>query len=723
MKCYKVFFIYVLFISGFLFGETNAVLRNFVPTAQELKDGAVVLQKKTVVHIDKNAKKEIVKYYLIAILNDEAARDYAQMDFGYNSYYTDRKLDFARVIDKEYKQRDVEKDAVQIRNPQNYNSYDDTKSIVFSLPAVKAGTFIEIQLTSRDKQCIIENETSGIENFMVWQSNKSTNRLRVDSVRESQFIVTIDKERQLYYHINKQAEFSTEETNNTIQYKWKIRDIKKQKIEKSTLYSYNKFIPLISYSTIKEWKKLNSYFFPYYNTASHPDKEIVALAKHIVGDSDTIEEKTKRLFEYMQENVKYVFAHLGRGGMLPHPANKILQNQYGDCKDQTTLFIALLKAVNIDAYPALIHSYMDDFESESAVSSLYFNHVITYIPSLDRFIDTTGYNALYPGISWMLAEKNSFILNEKQGEMKKLAVPKKEKVNIDLNISVVGKVLKGTLHYKPSVQMSNNYKNMIANMQNAKLLLEKDFSTFYQRASTVSFIMHNADTAKKPLAFVWKFKIPQEDENLSQYIFSGLTSSFLSKLLPLMIMERPEDRVHGFRTGYPIQFNIHTIFVLSDNAYSVQPNLLPDAFDNRYYSYLSKYHEANKSIEINEIVEVKKYKIPRKQYEDFYQKTREVVQKTNWIALFKKDQFRSKELQLKEDIQQTKSIEKMIKLAEHYLDVMKYDESKKLIKEVLLKEPDNAKAHYVYGIILGYMDEFDQSEVELLKARGLGYKK
>ena len=56
---------------------------------------------------------------------------------------------------------------------------------------------------------------------------------------------------------------------------------------------------------------------------------------------------------------------------------------YGDCKALTNYMLSLLKAVNIDAYPALIHNarlpngFLNDFPSNQ------FNHVILCVPTSD----------------------------------------------------------------------------------------------------------------------------------------------------------------------------------------------------------------------------------------------------------------------------------------------------------------------------------------------------
>ncbi len=54
----------------------------------------------------------------------------------------------------------------------------------------------------------------------------------------------------------------------------------------------------------------------------------------------------------------------------------------------TVLMVALLTAVGIDSTPALIST--DDIYQPPSVPVLYFDHVITYIPSLNLFLDATA---------------------------------------------------------------------------------------------------------------------------------------------------------------------------------------------------------------------------------------------------------------------------------------------------------------------------------------------
>jgi hypothetical protein len=101
---------------------------------------------------------------------------------------------------------------------------------------------------------------------------------------------------------------------------------------------------------------------------------------------------------------------LGQGRYTPHRAEDVLANRYGDCKDKHTLFAALLSAIGIKAYPALLASSMkldSDFPSPGL-----FDHVITAIPQGDSFLflDTTPELAAYGYLVRPLRDKSAMVI-------------------------------------------------------------------------------------------------------------------------------------------------------------------------------------------------------------------------------------------------------------------------------------------------------------------------
>lgn len=99
--------------------------------------------------------------------------------------------------------------------------------------------------------------------------------------------------------------------------------------------------------------------------------------------------QVRALYHWVSSNIRYVFIGLGDGGLVPQPADMVLKNRYGDCKGHTVLLEALLAAKGIASSPVLINSGTAYQLAEVAVLHP-FNHVITYVPSLDLYLDSTA---------------------------------------------------------------------------------------------------------------------------------------------------------------------------------------------------------------------------------------------------------------------------------------------------------------------------------------------
>lgn len=118
---------------------------------------------------------------------------------------------------------------------------------------------------------------------------------------------------------------------------------------------------------------------------------IRALGESITRGADGQRAKALLLADWVRKNIRYVAVYIGDGGVVPHAANEVLEQRYGDCKDHATLLEALLASAGIPSTPALISSG-SAFTLPSVAAVGVLNHVITYVPSLDLFVDATAGN-------------------------------------------------------------------------------------------------------------------------------------------------------------------------------------------------------------------------------------------------------------------------------------------------------------------------------------------
>ncbi len=124
-------------------------------------------------------------------------------------------------------------------------------------------------------------------------------------------------------------------------------------------------------------------------TASNP--QIIALARALTRDAPDDWTKAARLYDWTRTNIRYVALFLGETAAKPHRVIDILRNRYGDCKDHVALYIALLAAVGIQSEPALISlGSVYTLPSVPGYGAGAINHVIVWIPKLERFADTTA---------------------------------------------------------------------------------------------------------------------------------------------------------------------------------------------------------------------------------------------------------------------------------------------------------------------------------------------
>jgi hypothetical protein len=109
-----------------------------------------------------------------------------------------------------------------------------------------------------------------------------------------------------------------------------------------------------------------------------PERE--AEIRKMTDSIKTDKGKAKFLYNYLQQNTRYVSVQLGIGGWKPFAATFVDQKKYGDCKALATYMHALLKAVNIPSYCAVINAESNKEPADLNFPFNYFNHEILCIP-------------------------------------------------------------------------------------------------------------------------------------------------------------------------------------------------------------------------------------------------------------------------------------------------------------------------------------------------------
>jgi len=135
---------------------------------------------------------------------------------------------------------------------------------------------------------------------------------------------------------------------------------------------------LLETSEFADWSDVAAVMSPLFDKAAvlKPDSALNAEIAKIRAASSDPKVQAAAALRLVQDNVRYVYLGINDGGYVPAAADVTWARRFGDCKGKTVLLIGLLKALGIDAQPALVNSHGGDGLDAFLPSMLLFDHVL-----------------------------------------------------------------------------------------------------------------------------------------------------------------------------------------------------------------------------------------------------------------------------------------------------------------------------------------------------------
>ncbi|MFL1012032.1 DUF3857 domain-containing protein [Flavisericum labens] len=132
---------------------------------------------------------------------------------------------------------------------------------------------------------------------------------------------------------------------------------------------------------VKDWNTFGKWMYHDIIKETHdlPEstiKKVKDLVKNETNDLD----KAKRIYQYVQDKVRYISVQVGIGGWKPFKASEVDALGYGDCKGLTNYTMSLLKAVGVESNYSVIYAGKSQRSVENDFAAMQGNHVILSIP-------------------------------------------------------------------------------------------------------------------------------------------------------------------------------------------------------------------------------------------------------------------------------------------------------------------------------------------------------
>lgn len=274
--------------------------------------------------------------------------------------------------------------------------------------------------------------------------------------------------------------------------------------------SVNDLAPVFLASTLDSWQEIGNDYWYYAHDKSEVTPAIKRLAKQIAGNKTGLD-AAKALNDWVASNIQYVNIPLNGGtGFVPHTANQIVKNGFGDCKDHVTLLQALLKVYGIAAQQVLI-GWDNSYRALPLWNPDQFNHVIIYLPKYHIYSNPTSATTPFGQLDKYLANKFVILI----GKQSTLAHTPKNLANnnrYDLNANINLK-RDGSLVAKGNLVMTDNTADFFRGMlRDSKDKLKSTANNMLAQTNTAGYGMiqpKSTDPLAKSMLATFSWHSPQ----------------------------------------------------------------------------------------------------------------------------------------------------------------------------------------------------------------------
>ena len=708
----------------------TAPLNTWASTYKVQKDQpAEVLERRVRVTINENMEKTTTVYSSIRINTKDAIDDYSQINIQFNDYFRRINLDFAQVLTKEGELVPVKEDAIQIKSTSSENFYVDSKVLAFSLPLTYAGSIIEFQYTTTHKNHEIEAEFFSTSSFSHWERKANQQGYRVDYVHFSEYTLEAPKEKHFSYDTLQKVpiKHTKKTTDTTTLHTWQAKNIPAVKFE-SYLPLELVLTPYIEISSVNTWQGISKWAHSVIKPTIESTEDTQKIAREIQAKTAEKSAQIQHVFSYMQNNIRYVFAHVGRGGYTPHLTSNIIANGYGDCKDQTVLAIALLKELGIKAYPALVATSYTSIPNQQ-IPQIAFDHMITYIPKQtgieEMWMDTVGGTFLFPGMSNMINNRPALIVNENSTQLTTINNVQQKPNAIRLSAQVK-KPEKGHLPLNFNLQFEGEIEATVRNWlryaEDKNKAINSLLVNIYPNAEVKHYRINNEEDFFKEITIEGAITFPYQETNEENIPFSfGSNISRLASSFSLVPeLEEPENRTHPIEINQQYALSIFTS-IEKPTGYVLSKNSSADIKDNNsVFNYQHIINNNSNSIDTEQYLTLKTLGVSVDEYPYTYTKIDSIKDKA-WGIQLTYNENKNTVNNLQNKIDTSDSAESYINLLQALIESGDYQKALENTEAAIIKYPDNGNIFYLQGLINAYLGNDKAADISFTKAEELGY--
>lgn len=243
--------------------------------------------------------------------------------------------------------------------------------------------------------------------------------------------------------------------------------------------------------TMEDWAGLASWQNKLNQGRDALPADFQAKVRSMVAGVDNTYEKVRILYEYLQQNYRYVSIQLGVGGWQTMTAEDVVKYSYGDCKGLTNLMKSMLQVADIPSNYTLVYAGASADDIEVDLPSNQFNHVILQVPTDSNPIWLECTSTLLPAgfLGDFTKNRHVLVTQEGGGYLTKTPGYSTPSWNKVVNKSSLEIDEQGNASIKSKRQMDGNFAEEILMLK--QHLDEREQRDYFNKNSPVSGLIIN----------------------------------------------------------------------------------------------------------------------------------------------------------------------------------------------------------------------------------------
>ena len=383
---------------------------------------------------------------------------------------------------------------------------------------------------------------------------------------------------------------------NSKVYKWEVKNLPSIPNEEGAVSAESRFPRILLSPTrfdmdgnsgdFTTWKSFGEWYSNLLRGTSNLSEERKLFMQSLVKNTTDVREKIRLVYQYLQNNFRYVSIQLGIGGYKPFTADFVDNKKYGDCKALSNYAYACLSAVGIRSYPALINAVYNKEPVDPNFPHNSFNHMILCVPlSPDTvWLECTSRTEDFGVLGSFTENRNALLITENGGVL--VSTPKSTATENALDISTSVKLNDdGSGESNSRIKSSGEYKQQLIH-----------YTRDEKKDDQKSFLV-NQMGFPQPDEFELKVREASPSENSLKLLlekvpaFTTGSKMFLNPRMYKMVngsLPEAEERKLDYYFKNPFQKTDTTVYILPD-GFSVETLPKAKSFSFVYGSFNTRY--------------------------------------------------------------------------------------------------------------------------------------